>query len=116
MSEASTRAERIKVIAARFLARSVADAVAMKGLIHRARTGDTVAFESVGQLSHRMAGTAGTLGFEAVGVSAGSIERLAERMVREGPESAQDICRELTCLVDELEKDVRVLLNERGDS
>ena len=69
---------RMAELAVRFLDRTEADIVAMRGALERLAAGDAGGIGEIRHLAHRMVGTGATLGFAALSSYAQVVEKLAE--------------------------------------
>ena len=107
MSESGSRSDRVRVLKVRFLERCSQDIATMRELSRAASAGDASALSSIEHLSHRISGTGGTLGFDAMSQSARSLEMLVESVATGGVARDELLLKRAEALLGELDGYVR---------
>jgi HPt (histidine-containing phosphotransfer) domain-containing protein len=82
MDDGTARARlQVSELGEKFLRRTSSEAVALRVLLGRIQDGDTTVLPQMASMAHKIHGSGGVFGFQAVSDYAGEIEHLAERLV-----------------------------------
>lgn len=105
---------RLRELAVRFVQRSLGEVATMRELMARVRVKDRDALAELEKLSHKIHGTAATVGYRSVSDRAGEIERLAEGALGSDAGLDQEGCERIEALLTALEADLRAVQDSRS--
>jgi HPt (histidine-containing phosphotransfer) domain-containing protein len=100
---------RLRELAVRFVQRSLGEVATLRDLMTRVRENDRDALTELEKLSHKIHGTAATVGYRSVSGRAGEIERLAEAALASESGLDQEGCARIQELLTLLEADLRAV-------